>query len=102
MKLETAISWWAVIAIVGFFLGSVVYKNCNSPSRITDDEQRATDRPYYYYTVGYQVRCYVDGKEVDLMTFQKEVCTKPDNMAGFDTCTATSFMNAQRDIGLGK
>ena len=68
----------------------------------TDDPVKAglgTDA-YFYYTVGIEDHFYLGGIEVPVEEYQEAICVKPDGKAGWDTCTSTHFMNAERSIGL--
>ncbi len=50
----------------------------------------------YSYTVSDKARGYISGVETKTFKdYQKAVGVKQDGKAGFDTCTATNFYNAQ-------
>ena len=71
-------------------------------ARLTETLTADVPKPYYYYEVGHEVKCYLDGEQVSIKDYQKAVCVEADGKAGWETCTATTFFNAQRQIGLGK
>ena len=90
---------WLIILLI-FACAMLMYKINNTSPNHT--EGTVSTEAYYYYTVGNDIKGYVDGQETRTFElYQRAVCVKEDGLPGMDTASATCFFNQQRDIGLG-
>ena len=62
-------------------------------------EDRGKDRPYFFYTVGDEVKCYLDGKPVSIEAYQTKLgMVSVDGKPGWHTCRWTTFFNGQDEM----